>query len=148
MCSNTSRCAKNQLVTRHKRVVRVTTGLLSSDWSKITFIFRIRSVAGLCRGQRYVSLKKKMRNVLFQKITYVLLVWNLSTIHCDSPETHITMCDPYVAHLWSICNPFYDLWTTHLWFICNLSKTHLLPICNIFHDSYVIHPMTHTWCTC
>ncbi len=32
---------------RHRRGVGGTTGFLFSDWLKITFIFRIRSVAGL-----------------------------------------------------------------------------------------------------
>ncbi len=35
-----TRCVNNKLVTRHKGVIRDTTGLLFSDWSKITFIFR------------------------------------------------------------------------------------------------------------
>ncbi len=39
-----NRCAKNQFVRRYKRVVRDVTGLICSDWSKIIFIFRIRSV--------------------------------------------------------------------------------------------------------
>ncbi len=40
-------CAKNQLKTCYKRLATDTTGLLSSDWSKITFIFCIGSVVRL-----------------------------------------------------------------------------------------------------
>ncbi len=50
-----------------KRVVGDTTGLLSSNWSKITFIFRIRSVARLWRGQRLISLEKKMKNTVLKR---------------------------------------------------------------------------------
>ncbi len=45
--------------------------LLSSDWSKITFIFRMRSVARFCWGQTLVSLEKKMKNFVFERVTNV-----------------------------------------------------------------------------
>ncbi len=59
--------ARGKLATHHKRVVRDTSRLLSSDWLKITFIFCIWCVARLWRGQRLVSLEK-VRNV-FESVT-------------------------------------------------------------------------------
>ncbi len=50
--------------------IRETTVLFSSDWLKITFILRIRSVTMLWRDERVVSLEK-MRNVVFQGVTNV-----------------------------------------------------------------------------
>ncbi len=57
--------SRNQLVKRYRTVARDTTGLLSSDWPKISLIFRIQSVARLWRGQRFLSLEKNKRNVLY-----------------------------------------------------------------------------------
>ncbi len=86
---------------RHKRVVRDTVGVFSSDWSKITFVFRKRSVARLWWSQRLVSLEKKMRNV-FESIINVWLIR-----------------DPFVTYLTPIHYPS----ITH-------SLIHLRPICN------------------
>ncbi len=47
----TIQCVKSELVTDHKRVVRYTVGLLSSDWLKITFIFHVGRGQG-CDGVR------------------------------------------------------------------------------------------------
>ncbi len=123
--------------------------LLSSDWSKITFTSRIWSVVELWRGQRLVSLEKKMRNVVFERITNV---WST--------------CDPCVTHMWPIYNAshdsswsIWDPWVT-MWPICNSTQR---PICNssIIHpvtavcNSYVIHlrfivnlSETHLWSNC
>ncbi len=82
-----------------------TTALLSSDRLKITFIFRIRSVARLWRGrQKLASLEKKMRNVVFESVTKVWLI-------CDPFVTHLIPIYP-VIHLRPICN--------NVWPICDL----------------------------
>ncbi len=94
-------CTKKQLVTSHKRDVRNTTGLLSSDWSRITFIFRIQSVATLRLGRRLVSDEKWIRN-------------------CNRWVTHFwLMCDPFVTYL----RPTYNPSITH-------PVIHLRPTCN------------------
>ncbi len=101
---DTDWCAKVQLIARTKRIVRDATRLFSPNWSKTTFIFRIRSVATLGRCQRLVSLKMKMRNVVFKSITNI---WPL----CDSTEIYP------VIHLLPICR--------YLGPICNLSMIRL-----------------------
>ncbi len=90
------RYAKNQLVTPHKWATRDTTGLLSSDWSKITFVFRVQSVAWLWRSHRYV---------------YVWRTWEMLY------SMAWPIYNPCVAHLWliwAICNSSSGSYVTHL----------------------------------
>ncbi len=113
------------------RVVRDTSGLPSSDWFRITFIFHNRRVARLWRGQRLVSLEK-VKSVL-ESVTNM---WRI----CDSYVTHLwriwntyeTMFDQHVTHLWPML-------LTHMWFICDPSETYPVTYVWSIFDSYVSH---------
>ncbi len=106
---------KNHLVTRYKRVIRDTAGLLSSDWLKIIFIFRIWSVARLWLGQRFISLEKKLKNV-FESVANMRLI-------CDSCvtylETHTIHLQPISRFIWDPYVTMFDSWVTHVWPIFN-----------------------------
>ncbi len=93
-----TRYAKNQLVTRHKRISRDTTGL-SSNYLKIIFIFSLPKCGKVVTGSK---IGKKMRNVIFESATNVWLTCALFVTHLrpiyDSPITHP------IIHLRAICN--------------------------------------------
>ncbi len=89
---------------------RGTIGLHFSDWSKITFIFHIQSVARLWQCQRMISLEKKLKNVVFESITNVWLMY-------DPFETYIRSIYNPVIHVRPICNnvrPTCGSYMTHL----------------------------------
>ncbi len=102
-------CEKPTCDTPHKGSKRDTTGLPSSNWLKITFIFH---------SQGLVSLEKKVRNV-FESATNVWLI-------CDPFVIHLTpIYDPSITcpmiHLSFIYNSVFDSHVTYLWPICNIT---------------------------
>ncbi len=119
-------------------------------WSKITFIFRIWSVARLWQDQRFISLEK-IRNVVFESVTNV---WPI----CDSfetcirsicytsrvsSETHVTMFD----HITLMYDPSVTWPVTHMWFTVDRGVTTAdsYMIVRLIWDQSVTHSVTPIW---
>ncbi len=103
------------------------------------------------RGQRLISLEKKMSNVVFKNVTNVLLICDPFVTHLrpiyDPSITipwfiwdpYVTTFDPHVTHVWpSVMQP-----VTHMWFIFDLSVTYPVTHVSLIWHQSVTHPVTN-----
>ncbi len=129
----------NQLMMRHKEVVKHKPRLFSSDWSTMIFIFHIQNVTRSELGNYGDEYGKCFKSSKMKPTCDHL--WTISDLFettynpwfiCNLSETHVTMCDPHVTHPWSSCNLPGDPNVIHLWPSITHPVTHLRLICNLY----------------
>ncbi len=120
-----TRCAKNQLVTCHKRVIWDSTGLLSCNWSKITFI--VPRVWQDCDSKFGEEDEKCCIWKCNQNVTHMWPIY-------DSSEIHMWQ---WLTNKWLIYDLSVTQPVTYVWFICDSSVSYPVTHAGLMFDSYM-----------